>query len=616
MLETAAREDGLRIGSAQQSHHLAAGVTAHQTDGATPPNRRITADSFRALKARLIQGKSAPVPPANAVQPAIEEPAVPVMAVTSPTIMEPLPLPAEPPSPPPPPAPIEIATPPRPLNGSAKPATFAEHADMEAILGAVFGPGASAWKPPEPEPAAVERPLPRASKPFSEPVLATVPESAAESVPAAPQAPVLEAEADEPLPVEAVPEPEPPPPPAEAAIEPEKLPETPSPPRPAPVKSQLRRRLAGEADPFAQAQVASVASATLPPVEIAEPDPQAGETARSLLDIMSASATMSQPQERALAADTLLRLIPRVPEKMLASLADRVAIMEIPPPLLVTRLIRDPRPDVAGPLLEKASHIPDRDLITVIGEGDPAKLRMIARRRHLSPALVDALIATGDASVLLTLVRNPGAAPSHEAFNALCEQAALHPALQAPLVTRPDTPVPTAFELFWFLPPELRRFVLSRFLTDSENLNRILKIALATGGGEMKSDDTTQEAQFPDRQRVENLVKLLVEGKTSEAAAEMTELAHICEPNALRIIADANGEPLTIALKVMGLPRAKFGEALSALQDSVAATLQKSRNPAELQSIFDSMSFNKARVLLTYWDWAAQKSGPYTRVAA
>jgi uncharacterized protein (DUF2336 family) len=523
-----------------------------------------------------------------------------------------------------------------PVHSPEPAAAASPPADMESILNAVFGSGAAAWSIPEPvaaprpkaAPAAPWPPAVSVSVPPSKPVpetvveptrISTTPQPAqqeseiAETHPAPMPEAVAEvrAEAIEPARAETqpvVPEPAivPPPPPAAPPII----------AAPLEAAASLRRKPENtEADPFAQVQIAGPANA-LPPVEIAEPDPQAGETARSLLDIMSASGTVSQPQERALAADTLLRLIPRVPEKMLAALAERVSIMETPPPLLVTRLIRDPRPDVAGPLLEKASHIPDRDLITVIGEGDPAKLRMIARRRHISPALVDALLTTKESSVLLTLIRNPGAAPSHEAFQLLCDFAKEHHSLQAPLVTRPDTPAPTAFELFWFLPGELRRFVLSRFLTDSENLNRILKIALATSAGDPKSPDSSAEPAFPDRNRVENIVTLLVEGKTDTAIAELSELAQICEANARRIIADEQGEPLTIVLKVMGLSRAKFAEAIVALQGSSNTTLRKNRNPAELQSIFDSMSFNKARVLLTYWDWAAQKSGPYTQIAA
>jgi hypothetical protein len=32
---------------------------------------------------------------------------------------------------------------------------------------------------------------------------------------------------------------------------------------------------------------------------------------------------------------------------------------------------------------------------------------------------------------------------------------------------------------------------------------------------------------------------------------------------------------------------------------------------AELQGFFESLSFNKARVLLTYWDWGVLGTGPY-----
>ncbi len=101
----------------------------------------------------------------------------------------------------------------------------------------------------------------------------------------------------------------------------------------APPPSLIRRIDADTPDPFAQAQNAA-ALLGLPQVEIGEPDPQAGDTARSLIDIMSASAAVAQPQERALAADTLLRLIPRVPEKAL------VAVDELTGFLTAVALVR------------------------------------------------------------------------------------------------------------------------------------------------------------------------------------------------------------------------------------------------------------------------------------
>ncbi|NJM30338.1 MAG: DUF2336 domain-containing protein [Rhizobiales bacterium] len=238
--------------------------------------------------------------------------------------------------------------------------------------------------------------------------------------------------------------------------------------------AQLLRK-AEEIDPFAsQPQLPPAAAA--PQEELATEE--AEDVARSLLDMMSSTGGSGLPQERALAADTLLRMIPRMPLRAIVSVVERIAMMSQPPELLVARLIRDPRFEVAGPLLERCNAISDQDIAAVIHEGDFAKQRMIARRRILSSPLADKLITYNDTSVLLTLVRNAGASISHEAYYRLAEHAAEHASLLAPLSTRQDLPAPVAFELFWSVPPELRRYLLSRFLTDSETLNKILKITI------------------------------------------------------------------------------------------------------------------------------------------
>jgi uncharacterized protein (DUF2336 family) len=228
---------------------------------------------------------------------------------------------------------------------------------------------------------------------------------------------------------------------------------------------------------------------------------------------------------------------------------------------------------------------------------------MIARRRILSPVLADYLIAIGDPSVLLTLIRNPGAAFSHDAFYRLAEQAAAHHSLLAPLCTRADLPAPVAFELFWFVPQELRRFIFSRFLTDSETLNKILKIALATQDG--------AEAKFPSKETLENAIDLAVDGKLDDAARLLANAGGVSQDTALRILSDRDGEPMAVILKALGYSRGKFEASMERLKTSEYQLLRAERNVSELQSIFDMLSFNKARILLTYWDWFVQKSGPY-----
>ena len=339
------------------------------------------------------------------------------------------------------------------------------------------------------------------------------------------------------------------------------------------------------------------------PVETLHANADSGELALSLLDMMSGGAASGLPQERALAADTLLRMIHRVPVKQLIRVVERVAIMEAPPSLLVAKLIRDPRAEVVAPLLERCMHITDQDLMTAASEGDATKRRMIARRRILSPVLADYLIAIGDPSTILTLIRNPGATFSHEAFFRLADCASQHHALLAPLTTRADLPAPVAFELFWFVPTELRRFIFSRFLTDSETLSKILKITLgAQEGGETK---------FPAREMLESVVDGAAEGKVDAAAQILADIGGVCQETALRILADPHGEPVTVILKALGYPRGKFAEAMERFRHPECQLLRTDRNIAELESLFDTLSFNKARILLTYWDWFVQKSGPY-----
>lgn len=361
------------------------------------------------------------------------------------------------------------------------------------------------------------------------------------------------------------------------------------------------------ADPFAAGAGTRLKPAT--PAELPEADEDTGELALSLLDMMAGGSAASQPQERALAADTLLRLVAKIPVRQLLAIAERVAMMEAPPPLLVAKLIRDPRPEIAAPLLERCALISDHDLMLAAVEGDVHKQRMLARRRVLSPVLADQLIARADASVLLTLVRNPGVSLNHDAFYQLAQLAVSNETLLAPLTTRADLPAPVAFELFWHVPQELRRFIFSRFLTDSENLNKILKITLAM---QTTADGATgAEKPFPPREAVDEAVAEFVQGKLDAAAQRLGEMASIATETAMRVLVDREGEPLAVLMKALGYPRSKFGEALEQLQKGEIQTIRPDRKLDDLQSIFDTLSFNKARILLTYWDWFINKSGPY-----
>jgi hypothetical protein len=364
------------------------------------------------------------------------------------------------------------------------------------------------------------------------------------------------------------------------------------------VEAKIAEKIAIAISPDASEDAAAARLASMDEVE-------AGELARTLLDMMASSSNTGLPHERALAADTLLRLVPRLPLKPLVLLADRLSIMESPPHLLIAKLIRDPRIEVSGPLLENSPHITENDLVFAIEEGIAAKRRLIARRRRVSREISDRLIATNDPSVLLTLVRNAAAEISHDGFLKLSAAAGAANELLAPLCTRVDLPAPFAFELFWVAPVQLRRYLLNRFLTDSETLTKILKITLATQGGE----DTS--SSFPPAEDVAAAIGCLISGDNQVGCEKLSTLTKVNPATVARIFSDEQGESVAILLKALGCQRQDFTGHMEALRASENAALSPATNIDDLQALFDQMSFNKARILLTYWDWAVLKTGPY-----
>jgi hypothetical protein len=67
-------------------------------------------------------------------------------------------------------------------------------------------------------------------------------------------------------------------------------------------------------------------------------------------------------------------------------------------------------------------------------------------------------------------------------------------------------------------------------------------------------------------------------------------------------------------LKAAGYPRSSVSGLLKHMQDADMPLVTRERDITELQTMFETMSFNKARILLTYWDWAQGKTGPYAPV--
>lgn len=344
-----------------------------------------------------------------------------------------------------------------------------------------------------------------------------------------------------------------------------------------------------------------------PPAAVAPPPapPDPGEAAAALLDIIWGAVDLP-PQERSMAGDMLLLLLPRLSGRDLGMLAERLVAMDQPPPLLISRLVHDLRPEVGGVVLERSTHLDQADLLAACRHGGHERLRLLARRRHVPAALADRLVDSGDLLCLLALLRNSGAEISFQSFLRLSQMAEEHPGLQVPLALRPDLPLAVALDLLWRLPPELRRVVVARFLSDSVTLGRILAIGLAAGGTPLPPEGAAPPGE------VETALEALLAGRLPESANRFATLAGITEGTVERIFSDNHGEGLVVLLKALGLSRSRIDDALDRIRAGTDL-IREGRVQEELKAMFDALSFTKARVLLTYWDWSTRRAGPYAQ---
>ncbi len=325
--------------------------------------------------------------------------------------------------------------------------------------------------------------------------------------------------------------------------------------------------------------------------------------ASSLLEILAQPDSAINPHVRSMAMDTLQAMLPEIGTPgFLRMLARRLCLMERPPASLLRMLLAGNDREVVQTLLLDA-RMPESLLVEIAERSGPEVLHVLARRRMLSTAVCNALLKRDDPAIMLELLRNRNAVIEEHGYWAVVRRARDEHGLHAPLVTREDLPAAVAFDLFWHLPPMQRRFVISRFVSDSDMLERILKISrpIATGL------DAADRAMY-----IETMIAMICDGDTDAATRRLSRLAGLHAGACLRIVSDASGEALTITFKALGLQRRVFTDVIERIRNAPAAALDSSREIEDLRILFDTLSTNKSWVMLTYWDWSARGIGPYS----
>lgn len=119
--------------------------------------------------------------------------------------------------------------------------------------------------------------------------------------------------------------------------------------------------------------------------------------------------------------------------------------------------------EIARPVLSMNKNLLDEDLIEVIESKGSDHAAAIATRKEISEAVADALVSTGDLSIMQLVAENLGAKLSGKAIEVLIDSARLASFLQKPILERPELNPDSAIRLFWWVSKDLRRASLEKF---------------------------------------------------------------------------------------------------------------------------------------------------------
>jgi uncharacterized protein (DUF2336 family) len=257
------------------------------------------------------------------------------------------------------------------------------------------------------------------------------------------------------------------------------------------------------------------------------------------LDIMRTMAADAEASVR-LAVATSLKSSSRLPHDVAVKLARDEAA-------------------VAQPILESSPVLTDQDLIAVLAEGNGTKQVAVAKRAEVSPAVAAAVVDTGNAAAVTTLVGNEGAVISEDLYQRTLDRYARFETVKAAMVHRSELPVTISERLVALVSDRLKVVLASRHALPEDTAADILFAARerATVGLIAQGDTHALVSQLHARGRLTSslVLRALCMGDMRFTEDAMAEIAGISSEKAALLIHD--GGPL--GLKAL-YKRCKFPE--------------------------------------------------------
>ena len=347
------------------------------------------------------------------------------------------------------------------------------------------------------------------------------------------------------------------------------------------------------------------------------------QLSKRLADVICIPASQLTPQERHVAGDVLVELLRTADMDIRESVAKRLVMLNEAPRTILVMLAKD-EIEIARHVLENSKSLTDSDLIQISQKVSGAHRAVIAKRRHVSDAVVDAMVQFLEEDVVEALLKNKNAHFSETAIQRILTVSRSHQPYVGLLVKRDELRPSHGLTMFWWATTANRKKILHRFAVTRKVLQESCGDLFPKAAADGWSDAGVRKAlQFIERRQrnraaierseYEGLEAAIetaeVQGLTRQLTEEISYMAGIKPATGAQILTDKGGEGIAILCKAPGLKREyieKIWRALKRPVHEIDETIHPSL--ARVYETYDVISTDKAQTVLRYWNWSLTAS--------
>ncbi len=347
------------------------------------------------------------------------------------------------------------------------------------------------------------------------------------------------------------------------------------------------------------------------------------QLAKRLADVICIPASQLTPQERHMAGDVLVELLRSADADVRESVAKRLVMLNEAPRTILVILAKDDI-RIARYILEESRSLTDSDLIQIARKVSGEHRAVIAKRRKISDAVVDALVEFLEEDVVETLLKNKEAQFSETAIQRILTVSRQHQPYVGLLVKRDELRPSHGLTMFWWANTANRKKILHRFAVTrsvlQESCSDLFPKAAADGWNDAGVRKALQFIERRQRNRAaiarseyEGLEAAIDAAETGGLTRKLTEeisyMAGVKPATGAQILTDKGGQGIAILCKAPGLKREYIEKLWRALKRPLHEA-DGSMHPslARVMETYDVISTDKAQTVLRYWNWSLTAS--------